>query len=128
MRTTWGERPPCQLCSKMNNTSSFKSRHSNKVYQIKKNFNCNSKRVVYLIEYRVCVKQYNGSTVTMFHVRANNYKSTHRIFRKEQKLSNQAQNQKRFRKHYLQSDYNGICDWEITIKHHVETEKSLNQN
>ena len=45
-----GKRPPCQLCSNMKNTSTFKSKHSNKVYQIKKNFNCNSKMVVYLIE------------------------------------------------------------------------------
>ena len=45
-----GKRPPCQLCSNMKNTSTFKSKHSNEVYQIKKNFNCNSKMVVYLIE------------------------------------------------------------------------------
>ena len=44
------KRPPCQLCSKMKNTSTFKSKHSNEVYQIKKNFDCNSKMVVYLIE------------------------------------------------------------------------------
>ena len=45
-----GKRLSCQLCSNMKNTSTFKSKHSNKVYQIKKNFNCNSKMVVYLIE------------------------------------------------------------------------------
>ena len=37
-----GKRPPCQLCSSMKNTSTFKSIHSNEVYQIKKNFNFNS--------------------------------------------------------------------------------------
>ena len=31
------KRPPCQLCSNMKSTSSFKSKHSNKVYEIKKN-------------------------------------------------------------------------------------------
>ena len=56
-----GKRPPCQLCSNMKNTSTFKSKHSNEVYQIKKNFNCNSKMVIYLIECRVCGKQYNGN-------------------------------------------------------------------
>ena len=65
-----GKRPPCQLCSNMKNTSTFKSKHSNEVYQIKKNFNCNSKMVVYLIECRVCGKQYNGSTATKFSARA----------------------------------------------------------
>ena len=51
-----GKRLPCQLCSNMKNTSTFKSKHSNEVYQIKKNVNCNSNKVVYLIECRVCRK------------------------------------------------------------------------
>ena len=120
-----GKRPPCQLCSNMKNTSTFKSKHSNEVDQIKKNFNCNSKMVVYLIECRICGKQYNGCTVTKFRARPNNYKSTHRNFRKEQILSNQAHNQKRFYEHYLQNNYNGICDWEITIIDHAEMVKSI---
>ena len=81
-----GKGPPCQLCSKMKNTSAFKSKHSNEVYQIKKNFNCNSKMVVYLIERRVCGKQYNGRTAKKFRARANNYESTHGNFQKEQIL------------------------------------------
>ena len=103
-----GKRPPCQLCSNMKNTSTSKSKNSNEVYQIKKNFNCNSKMVVYLIECRVCGKQYNGSTVTKFRARANNYKRTHRNFRKEQILSNQVCNQKRFHEHsctFSRSEY-----------------------
>ena len=67
-----GERLPSQLCSDMKNTSTFKSKHLNKVYHIKKNFNCNSKIVVYLIEFRVCRKQCNGRTATKFCARANN--------------------------------------------------------
>ena len=51
-----GKRPPCQLCGNIKNTSTFKSKYSNEVYQIKKNFNCNSKMVVYLIECRICRK------------------------------------------------------------------------
>ena len=121
-----GKRPPCQLCSNMKNTSTFKSKHSNEVYQIKKNFNCNYKMVVYMIECRVCRKQYNGSPVTKFLARANNYKSIHPNFRNKQ-LPNQARNQKRFHEDYLQNDHNGICDWEITIIYHAEKEKSLRQ-
>ena len=78
-----GKRPPCQLCSNMKKPSTFKSKHSKEVFQIKKNFNCNSKMVVYVIECRVCVKQCNGSTATKFLARANNYKSTHHNFRNE---------------------------------------------
>ena len=68
----------------MKNTSTFKSKHFNKVYHVKKNFNCNSKMVIYLTECRVCGKQYNGSTMKKFCARANNYKSTHHSFWKEQ--------------------------------------------
>ena len=107
----------------MKNTSTFKSKDSSEVYQIKKNFNCNYKMVVYLIDCTDFGKQYNGSTVTKFCARANNYKNTHRNFRKEQILSNQ----KRFHKYYLQNDHNEICEWEITIIDHTETVKSLRQ-
>ena len=65
--------------------------------------------------------------MTKFRVRANKYKSTHRNFRKELTLLNQAGNQKRFHEHYLQNDHNGICDCEITIIGHDETVKSLRQ-
>ena len=50
------KRPPCQLCSNIKNISTFKSKQSHEVHQIKKNFNCNSKIVVYLTEFRVCGK------------------------------------------------------------------------
>ena len=83
--------------------------------------------MAHLIKCRVCGKQYNCSTVTKFCARANNYKSTHRHFRKEQILWNQARNQKRFHEHYLQNDHNGIFDLEITLIDHAETVKSLRQ-
>ena len=87
----------------------------------------NSKMLVYLVECRVCRKQYNSRTATKFRARANIYKSSHGSFWKEQKLSNQARNQKSHYEHYLEKDYNGICDWEITIIDHGEKEKYLRQ-
>ena len=104
-----GKRPHFQLCSYMKNTSNFKSKNSNEVYQITINANCNSKIVAHLIDCRICGKRYNGSTVTKFRARANNYKNTHHLFQREQKLSNQALNQKRFQEHFLQNGHNGIC-------------------
>ena len=83
-----GKRPPCQLYRHMKNTN---------FYQIKKSFNCNSKLVVHLTESRVCGVPYNCCTMTKLRARANNYKSRHHSFRKEQKLSNQARDKKRFR-------------------------------
>ena len=71
--------------------------------------------VVYLIECRVCRKQYNSSTVTKFRARANNHKSTYHNIWKEQKLSNHALNQKRYDEQYLENKHNGTCGWEITI-------------
>ena len=99
----------------MENKSTFKSKHSDEVYQIKKKINCNSKLVVYLIECRVCRKQCHSSAVTKCGARANNYKSTHRNFWKLKKLSDQARNQKRYHEYYRENDHNGICGWEITI-------------
>ena len=81
------KRTPCQLCSNVKNTSTFKSKHLTKEHQIKKSFKCNSKIVAYLIECRVSGKQCIISSVTKFPARANNHKSTHRNFRKEQKLN-----------------------------------------
>ena len=49
-KTCGGKRRSCQLYSKLKNINSFKSKHSNEVYQIKKNFNYNSKMMVYLTE------------------------------------------------------------------------------
>ena len=66
------EKDLCQSYSSMKNTSTFKRKHSNNVYQIKKNFYCNSKMMVYLIECRVCGEQCNGSTVKKFCGKANN--------------------------------------------------------
>ena len=67
------------------------------------------------MECRACRMQYNSSTMTKLHARANNYKSMLRNFWKEQILSNQAHNQKRCDEHYLQNDHKGICEWETTV-------------
>ena len=50
------EKKTHNVCIKSQIIISFKSKHSNKIYQTKKNLNCNSKMVVYLIEIRVCKK------------------------------------------------------------------------
>ena len=42
-------------------------------------------------------------------------------------MYSQARIQKCFHKHYLQNDYNGICDWETSIIDHAETVKSFRQ-
>ena len=65
--------------------------------------------------------------VTEFHVRANNYKSTHRNFCRGKTLPYQTQSQKHFHDyyHYLLDDHNRIGNWEITIIDHAETVRAL---
>ena len=62
--------------------------------------------------------------MTKFRAGANNFQSKHRNFRKEQELSNQARNQKRFHVHYLQIQQSR----NLTIIGHTITEKLLTQN
>ena len=51
------------------------------MYDLRKGaFNCNSKKVVYLLTCQTCKKQYVGSTITMFMERYNNYKSKFRAY------------------------------------------------
>ena len=117
------KRPPCQLFSNMKNTSTLKSKDSNKVCQIKKNFNCNAKIVAYLIECGVSGKQCNVLLWENFVLEPVTIKA-HIIFRKNKNCQIKPL---RFHKHYLQNDYNGICDLEVTIIDHAETDKSLTQ-
>ena len=109
MRTMRWKRPPCQLCSNMKNTSTFKSKHSNKVYQI-----------IEFAESNTMVVPWQSFVLELTTVKARIA-----IFGKEQILSNQARNQKRFQEHHLHNDHNGICDWKITIIDHAEKVKSL---
>ena len=67
--------------------------------------------VVYLTQGRICGKQDNGSIVTKFRTRSNSHKSTYHSFRKRQKVSKEAHNQKRFHEGYLLRDHNGIFHW-----------------
>ena len=55
------ERTPCHLCENMKDKCTFKNKHLNEVHKINKKYNYNSKRAVYLIECKICGKQYTGS-------------------------------------------------------------------
>ena len=45
-----GKRPPFHLCENIKETCTFKSKHLDEIHNINKNYNCNSKMAVYLIE------------------------------------------------------------------------------
>ena len=60
----------------MSEGSSFKCYFSGREYDINNDFNCDSLGVVYLLDCKVCCKQYVGSTFISFRARFNNYKSS----------------------------------------------------
>ena len=108
----------------MKDTCTFKSKHLNEVHKINKEYNCNSKMAVYLIECEICGEQYTGSTKTKFRSRANNYKSIQRKFVNKETVPKQALKQG-FRKHYCSDRHNGTEDWVITLIDSVDTLKEL---
>ena len=120
-----GKRPPCHLCGNIKDTCTFKSKHLDEIHKINKNYNCNSKMAVYLIECKICGEQYTGSTKTKFRSRANNYKSTQRKFMNKEAVPKQALKQKRFHEHYCSNRHNGTEDWVITLIDSADTLKEL---
>src|SRR5690606_23197789 len=65
----------CQICKHMPLTKHINSSDNSFVFEIRGNFNCNSKNVVYVFECNVCHMQYVGETQNIFRERFNNHKS-----------------------------------------------------
>ena len=72
----------CQLCRFVSEGNSFRSNVSGSEFKISSRYTCDSSGVVYLLDCKVCGKQYVGSTFTSFRVRFNNYKSASRRYSK----------------------------------------------
>ena len=109
----------CQkVCKSVNDTSNFKRRDTNKTFNILKGLlDCNSNHVIYLFECKQCQYRfpYVGSTKTKFRYRINNYKSTHRKFRKKYVekdlaivIKKSELKQKLFHEHYYSEGHQGI--------------------
>ena len=83
--------------------------------------NCNSQKVTYLLKRRTCGEApYVDKAKTKFRARFNNYKRTHRSYKKTRKVS-----QQRFHEHYRQHSHNGIGDWQLTLIEQCETHEQL---
>ena len=81
-----GEKRSCEVCKSVNDTSHIKRRDTNETFNILKGpLDFNSNHVIYLFECKQCQYgfPYVGSSKTKFKYRINNYKSTHRKFRKK---------------------------------------------
>lgn len=111
----------------MKDTNTFRSKQLNEIYQIKKKINFNPKLVVYLIELG-CVPS-NAMIVSWpsFLQDLITIKARITIFERNKTYQIMC-GTRNFHKHYLQSDYNRICNWEIRIIYNAaETEKSWRQ-
>ena len=95
---------------------------------------CNSNHVIYLFECKQCQYRfpYVGSTKTKVRYRINNYKSTHRKFRKKYVekdltvvIKKSKLKQKLFHEHYFSEGHQGIDNWSVTLIDQVEDLDSL---
>ena len=95
---------------------------------------CNSNHVIYLFECKKCQYRFPcvGSTKTKFRYRINNYKSTHRKFRKKYVekdlaivIKKSELKQKLFHEHYCSEGHQGIENWSVTLIDQVEDLDSL---
>ena len=113
----------------------FKRRDRNETFNVLKHpLDCNSNHVIYLFECKQCQYRlpYVGSTKTKFRYRINNYKSTHRKFRKKYVEKDLAivvkkseLKQKLFHEHYCSEGHQGIEYWSVTLIDQVQDLDSL---
>ncbi len=144
-------RKNCEVCINLIDTKEFASNKTGEKFSIQKGpLNCNSDKVVYLKNCRVCGIQNVGSTKGIYRKRFNTYKSVQRKVRekvlgevpKETKMGRPRENsqeenswakkklekkfaQEKFHNHFCQEGHKGIEDWEVILIDSAFTEKSL---
>ena len=64
----------CHVCPKIEETGTFRSTNTRKVYKIKQSVNCSSDWVIYLVTCQKCFGQYVGKSQTIFKKRHSNHK------------------------------------------------------
>ena len=130
-----GKKRSCEVCKSVNDTSHFKRRDTGETFDILKGpLDCNSNHLIYLFECKKCQYRfpYVGSTKTKFRYRINNYKSTHRKFRKKYVekdlaivIKKSELKQKLFHEYYCSEGHQGIENWSVTLIDQVEDLDSL---
>ena len=125
-----GKKRSCDVWKSVNDTSDFKRRDTNETFSISKGpLDCNSNHVIYLFECKQCQYRfpYVGSTKTKFRYRINNYKSTHRKFRKKYVekdlaivIKKSKLKQKLFHEQYCSQVHQEIENWSVTLTDQVE--------
>ena len=107
----------CETCLNIQETDNAQSFVTKEVYKINHNFHCDSKRVIYLVSYKVCGSQYDRSTADRFRLRWNNYKCSQRIASEGGTLK-----QNYFHQHFLSENHHGLFeDCEIRLIDKTDT-------
>ena len=70
--------PCCLTCNNIKECDTFTSHVTKEMFKTNLHFNCNSKCLIYLFSYKVCGKQYVGSTTDKFRYWWDNYKNCQR--------------------------------------------------
>ena len=146
----------CEVCPHIKNTDEFSSRKTGEKFKIQVGpLDCNSSKVVYLKNCKVCGIQNVGSTKNQYRGRFNSYKSVQRNVRekvlgeisaetKKGRPKNQNKEkdleprkyrkqtdfekkcaQEKFHEHFCKEGHKGIEDWEVILIDSAHTEKSL---
>ena len=111
----------CQFRQFITNTDTFIPVATDKTFKISKDpLNCNSKKVFSHSECKKCKKLYVGKAQTKFHMRLNNYKSTHNFFKAKKQGT-----QKLFHGHYIQDGHEGKDDWQVKINGQCTTNAEI---
>ena len=94
-----------EICCIINQTNTFESFVTKKVYKVNNSFNCDSEYLIYLFSCKICGIQYLGSTVDRSRLSWNNYKSCQR-----NTADRGTPNQNYFHQHFLSDGPNRLIN------------------
>ena len=79
----------CDVCTNVTETDTFSSIVTGETCQINHELDCDDKCLIYLLECKVCDKQYVGETTDAFRLKWNNYKDNDRKFQRNESCMQQ---------------------------------------
>ena len=108
----------CLTCDNIEETKTFKGKHSEKIYCINHKLTCDDKCLIYLLTCKICNLQYIGQTRDKFRYRWNNYKANY-------KKSKEGQNhfQREIFEHFKSEGHNDFLE-DCSITHIDKTDSS----
>ena len=108
----------CQMCNNIEETDTFSSTVTGKIYKFNHDLCCNDKCLIYLLTSKVCGKQYTGKTDDKFRSRWNNCKDSDTTFLRVEKVN------KSFKDH-LKDDYYSFEKYGSICLSHPQKENTI---